>query len=78
VTEWQRSGPQPGKDYSGSARGAAGGVATIAISRRQVRTAFRPTALFGLSPAVTAARHDPGSGVIILTGAGFSKFPRRP
>jgi naphthoate synthase len=74
VTEWQRSGPEPGKDYSDIIYETAGGVAKITINRPEVRNAFRPTTLFELSQAFNVARDDPRVGVIILTGAGDAAF----
>jgi len=79
VTEWQRSGPEPGKDYSDIwydtvLYDTGGGVAKITINRPEVRNAFRPTTLFELSHAFSVARDDPKIGVIILTGAGDAAF----
>jgi naphthoate synthase len=79
VTEWQRSGPEPGKDYSDIwydtvLNDTGGGVAKITINRPEVRNAFRPTTLFELSHAFSVARDDPKIGVIILTGAGEAAF----
>jgi len=79
VTEWQRSGPEPGKDYSDiwydtMLYDTGGGVAKITINRPEVRNAFRPTTLFELSHAFSVARDDPKIGVIILTGAGEAAF----
>ena len=79
MTEWQRSGPEPGKDYSDIwydtvFRDTGGGVAKITINRPEVRNAFRPTTLFELSHAFGVARDDPKIGVIILTGAGEAAF----
>ena len=74
MTEWQRTGPQPGKDYSDIVYETSGGVAKITINRPEVRNAFRPTTLFELSHAFNVARDDPGVGVIILTGAGEAAF----
>jgi naphthoate synthase len=79
VAEWQRSGPEPGKEYSDIwydtvFPAAAGGVAKITINRPEVRNAFRPTTLFELSHAFNVARDDPKIGVIILTGAGDKAF----
>jgi naphthoate synthase len=79
VAEWQRSGPEPGKEYSDIwydtvFRGTGGGVAKITINRPEVRNAFRPTTLFELSHAFNVARDDPKIGVIILTGAGDKAF----
>ena len=79
MTEWQRSGPEPGKDYSDIwydtlVYDTGGGVAKITINRPEVRNAFRPTTLFELSHAFGVARDDPKIGVIILTGAGEAAF----
>jgi naphthoate synthase len=74
VTDWQRSGPEPGKDYEDIWYDTAGGVAKITINRPEKRNAFRPTTLFELSHAFNVARDDPSTGVIILTGAGDSAF----
>ena len=74
MIEWQRSGPQPGKDYSDIFYDKAEGIAKITINRPEVRNAFRPTTLFELSHAFNVARDDPGIGVIILTGAGDAAF----
>jgi naphthoate synthase len=76
VIEWQRSGPQPGKDYSDLLCDGAEGIAKITANRPGVRHAFRPTALFELTRAFSVTREDPEIGVIILTGA--ARFPRRP
>ena len=74
MIEWQRSGPEPGKDYSDILYETAEGIAKITINRPEVRNAFRPTTLFELSNAFNVARDDPGTGVIILTGAGDKAF----
>jgi naphthoate synthase len=74
VANWQRSGPEPGKDYSDILYETVGGVAKITINRPEVRNAFRPTTLFELSHAFNVARDDPKIGVIILTGAGDKAF----
>ena len=60
MTEWQRSGPEPGKDYSDILYETAEGIAKITINRPEVRNAFRPTTLFELSNAFNVARDDPG------------------
>src|ERR1700685_3936584 len=72
--EWQRSGPEPGKDYSDILYDTAEGIAKITINRPEVRNAFRPTTLFELSHAFNVARDDSEIGVIILTGAGDKAF----
>ncbi len=74
MTERQRSGPEPGKDYEDIWYDTAGGVAKITINRPEKRNAFRPTTLFELSHAFNVARDDPSVGVIILTGAGDEAF----
>ena len=74
MIEWQRSGPEPGKDYSDILYDSAEGIAKITINRPEVRNAFRPTTLFELSHAFNVARDDPEIGVIILTGAGDMAF----
>jgi naphthoate synthase len=74
VANWQRSGPEPGNDYSDILYETADGVAKITINRPEVRNAFRPTTLFELSHAFNVARDDPKIGVIILTGAGDKAF----
>jgi naphthoate synthase len=74
VTDWQRSGPGPGKDYEDIWYDTAGGIAKITINRPDKRNAFRPTTLFELSHAFNVARDDPSIGVIILTGAGDQAF----
>ena len=50
------------------------GIARITICRPEVRNAFRPQTLFELEKAFTAARDDPGVGVIVLTGQGPDAF----
>lgn len=50
------------------------GIARITINRPECRNAFRPQTLFELQWAFTDAREDPGTGVIILTGAGDFAF----
>jgi naphthoate synthase len=74
VRQWQRSGPEPGKEYSDIWYDTADGVAKITINRPEVRNAFRPVTLFELSHAFGVARDDPSIGVIILTGAGDKAF----
>ena len=54
--------------------GAAHGVVKVTICRPEVRNAFRPQTLFELSHAFNAARDEPGTGVIILTGEGTEAF----
>jgi len=70
VVEWQ----QAGKDFADIRYETAEGIAKITINRPEVRNAFRPTTLFELSAAFSAARDDPGIGVIILTGEGDKAF----
>ena len=67
--DWQRSG-----DFEDVIYETAEGIAKITINRPEVRNAFRPATLFELSHAFNAARDDPGTGVIILTGAGTQAF----
>jgi naphthoate synthase len=74
VIDWQPSGPATGDEYTDIVYETAGGIAKITINRPEVRNAFRPTTLFELSSAFTAARDDPSIGVIILTGAGDKAF----
>jgi naphthoate synthase len=68
VAEWQRSGPEPGKDDSDVRHGSAGRIAKVTINRPEVRHASRPTTLFELPPPLDFARDDAGLGVTILTG----------
>jgi naphthoate synthase len=70
VIKWR----SPGRDYSDIVYETAEGIAKITINRPEVRNAFRPTTLFELSDAFSAARDDPEIGVIILTGAGTKAF----
>jgi len=74
VIDWQASGPATGGGYTDIVYETAEGIAKITINRPEVRNAFRPTTLFELSSAFTAARDDPSIGVIILTGAGEKAF----
>jgi naphthoate synthase len=74
VIDWQPSGPATGGSYTDISYETAEGIAKITINRPEVRNAFRPTTLFELSTAFTAARDDPSIGVIILTGAGDKAF----
>ena len=50
------------------------GIAKITINRPEVRNAFRPQTLHELKAAFEAAREDPDTGVIILTGEGQHAF----
>jgi len=50
------------------------GIARITINRPEVRNAFRPETVMELAQAFTHAHHDPGVGVIILTGQGSEAF----
>jgi 1,4-dihydroxy-2-naphthoyl-CoA synthase len=61
VTEWQPSGPEPGKDGPGNLSRAA----QIAINRPEVRNARHPGNPFELPGAPPASR----LAVIILTTA---------
>ncbi len=74
MVDWQASGPADGQKYTDIVYETAEGIAKITINRPEVRNAFRPTTLFELSSAFSAARDDPGIGVIILTGAGGQAF----
>jgi naphthoate synthase len=74
VIDWQPSGPATGGSYTDIIYETAEGIAKISINRPEVRNAFRPTTLFELSGAFSAARDDPSIGVIILTGAGNKAF----
>jgi naphthoate synthase len=74
VINWQASGAGDGQKYTDIRYETAEGIAKITINRPEVRNAFRPTTLFELSSAFTAARDDPQIGVIILTGAGGKAF----
>ncbi|HEX4658001.1 MAG TPA: 1,4-dihydroxy-2-naphthoyl-CoA synthase [Streptosporangiaceae bacterium] len=74
MVDWQASGPADGQKYTDIVYETAEGIAKITINRPEVRNAFRPTTLFELSSAFSAARDDLGIGVIILTGAGDKAF----
>jgi len=74
VIEWKRESPRGGQEYTDIVYETAEGIAKITINRPEVRNAFRPATLFELSHAFSAARDDPGIGVIILTGAGTQAF----
>lgn len=74
MTDWQRSGPEPGKDYEDIWDDTAGGIDKITINRPDKRTAFRSATLFELSHAFSVARDDPPAGGIIRTGAGDRAF----
>jgi naphthoate synthase len=74
VIDWHPSGPPTGGGYTDIVYQSAEGIAKITINRPEVRNAFRPTTLFELSSAFSAARDDPSIGVIILTGAGDEAF----
>jgi len=63
VAEWQRSAPEPGKDYPGSLSQAA----EIPVNRSYVRNAPRSAALLEPLNASSPAAADPRPGVIILT-----------
>lgn len=87
VTDWRRSGPEPGKDHEGTWRDTAGRVTRITTSQPGRRRAFSPTTPTELSRALGVAGAGPSTGVIILTSAGgafeekrspgFIAFPRR-
>ena len=74
MIEWKRQSPHGGQEYTDIVYETAEGIAKITINRPEVRNAFRPATLFELSHAFSAARDDPGTGVIILTGAGTQAF----
>jgi naphthoate synthase len=76
VVDWQRQerGLAPGQVYTDIVYEIGEGIAKITINRPEVRNAFRPTTLFELSHAFSAARDDPETGVIIFTGAGSQAF----
>ena len=73
MIEWKRE-QQGDQEYADVVYETAEGIAKITINRPGVRNAFRPATLFELSHAFSAARDDPGIGVIILTGAGTQAF----
>ena len=50
------------------------GIAKITICRPEVRNAFRPQTLMGISEALVDAREDSSVGVIVLTGEGSDAF----
>ncbi|HEX42084.1 MAG TPA: 1,4-dihydroxy-2-naphthoyl-CoA synthase [Phycisphaerales bacterium] len=50
------------------------GIGKITINRPQVRNAFRPETVRQMSEALRMAEHDPGIGVIVLTGEGDKAF----
>jgi naphthoate synthase len=74
VVDWKASGPAEGQEYGDIIYETAEGIAKITINRPEVRNAFRPATLFGLSRVFLIARDDPEIGVIILTGAGDKAF----
>lgn len=52
----------------------ADGIAKITINRPEVRNAFRPQTVKGMSHALNDARDDERIGVVILTGEGKEAF----
>jgi naphthoate synthase len=70
VVEWQRSGPEPGQDFSDVLYDSAESIDQITVNRPEVRNAFRPTTVFEPWHAFNVARDAPEIGVIILTGTG--------
>ncbi len=50
------------------------GIAKIVINRPEVRNAFRPLTVMEMSDALSDAREDADTGVIILTGMGDKAF----
>ncbi len=69
--DWQQVSDKPFTDIRYE---QAEGVAKITINRPQVRNAFRPETVNELIDAFHHAHHDPGVGVIILTGEGPDAF----
>src|SRR3954447_3618392 len=65
---------QPAGDYEDIRYETADGIAKITIDRPEVRNAFRPQTLIELSDALTRAREDTDTGVIVLTGEGPDAF----
>jgi 1,4-dihydroxy-2-naphthoyl-CoA synthase len=83
VTEWQPSGPEPGKDGPGNLSRAA----QIAINRPEVRNASRPRPNTSGAPVIILTA--PGDKTSCPDGAqkisredshvpGFAPFPGRP
>ncbi len=68
-SDWTRHG-----EFEDIAYETTEGVAKLTICRPEVRNAFRPQTLNGLSRAFDMARDDPAVGVIILTGQGPDAF----
>jgi naphthoate synthase len=69
--DWQQASDIPFDDIKYE---HAEGIAKITINRPQVRNAFRPETVNELIDAFHHAHHDPGIGVIILTGEGPDAF----
>jgi len=65
---------QPSGDYSDIRYETAEGMAKITIDRPDVRNAFRPLTVKELIRAFEAARDDPETGVVVLTGEGSEAF----
>ena len=65
AVQWAQSG-----EYEDIVYETTDGIAKITINRPQVRNAFRPETVNELIDAFHHAHHDPGVGVIILTGEG--------
>jgi naphthoate synthase len=61
-------------DYTDIRHETAEGIAKITIARPDVRNAFRPLTVRELIRAFDAARDDPETGVVILTGDGPLAF----
>ena len=65
---------QPAAEYTEILYGKAEGIAKITINRPHTHNAFTPTTNDEISAALRDAEHDPGIGVIVLTGAGTKAF----
>jgi 1,4-dihydroxy-2-naphthoyl-CoA synthase len=79
---WQRSGPEPGQEYSGIWCGTAAGVAKITISRPEVRNAFRPATVTGSAAGMRQFAGD-ATGLCFMSeqaqaGRGADKEKRTP
>ena len=66
---WQNAGAFQDIKYH-----KAEGIAKITINRPELRNAFRPLTVDEMSQALSDARHDNRTGVIILTGEGKKAF----
>jgi naphthoate synthase len=63
-----------GFDFSDIQYHHAEGIAKLTINRPEVRNAFRPETVRELMEAFSHAHAEPGTGAIILTGAGDQAF----